>query len=302
MVAKHFFSITIPFLFFLLKTTHATQRYDERLNVTSTTNLDEDMPAPKALRTYTRGDTSSTFGSKSWYDKSDSPILWTEITVAQSIETEFYTLWRDQGWGNRKGFIWIVESDKGTTPVFSAANVVAKPSTTAEHSWKDLYLYFLTKPNKQYHLWIRVGGGGGHSLHVANGYAKKSEKCAISKAVVFSLTMDQYPQDISWSFKDKDGNVISSGSGYSTSYETYENKWCVASDGCYDFELIDSYGDGLYGQAGYSLTSDEKTVMTYNHAEDKDGKNVKFGGGSCSSNGMCSDNQLWVQHVQNTCR
>jgi hypothetical protein len=76
--------------------------------------------------------------------------------------------------------------------------------------------------------------------------------------LTLSIVLDNYPGETSWDVRDANGNVVASGSGYSGAGSTVTENFCVP-DGCFDFTIYDSYGDGIccaYGNGSYTLTSD----------------------------------------------
>ena len=94
--------------------------------------------------------------------------------------------WRDQGWGNQKGMVSVVETlpsdptegGPGTPSDTPEARRDHKPSgmpwgpcvvagrEPAPHADETLRLSFPIKRGATYALWYRVGGGGGHRLRV----------------------------------------------------------------------------------------------------------------------------------------
>ncbi|MFK8103964.1 MAG: S8 family serine peptidase, partial [Saprospiraceae bacterium] len=83
--------------------------------------------------------------------------------------------------------------------------------------------------------------------------------------VSLNLTFDNYPQETSWNIKDSNGNTVASGGTYAgqTSGSTLTIDQCLA-DGCYDFTIEDTYGDGIccgYGNGAYSLTDANGLVL-----------------------------------------
>jgi hypothetical protein len=94
--------------------------------------------------------------------------------------------------------------------------------------------------------------------------------------------MDSYPEDISWSFielQESGSDIIQQESGYNVVGETYEFGWCVPADGCYEFTINDSYGDGFLSGPGYTLSVDGVEVMSYDG--EASGESISFG---CESN------------------
>jgi hypothetical protein len=84
--------------------------------------------------------------------------------------------------------------------------------------------------------------------------------CPCSNNLTLTITLDNYPEETSWDVRDASNNVWASGS-YSTANpdgSTVTESICVP-DGCYDFTIYDSYGDGIccsYGNGSYTLTND----------------------------------------------
>ncbi|MFM7730094.1 MAG: MopE-related protein, partial [Flavobacteriales bacterium] len=60
-----------------------------------------------------------------------------------------------------------------------------------------------------------------------------------------TLETDCYASEISWNITDANGNVVHSGAGYNNE-TTIQIPLCF-SNGCYTFNIFDSYGDGLSG-------------------------------------------------------
>lgn len=80
--------------------------------------------------------------------------------------------WNDQGWGNRKGMLSVVRGDKRAPGDYQRwpKHVVAGREP-APHALTPLRLSFRPESDpaggwQPYHIAVRVGGGGGHSLHV----------------------------------------------------------------------------------------------------------------------------------------
>jgi hypothetical protein len=95
--------------------------------------------------------------------------------------------------------------------------------------------------------------------------------------VVFTITTDQYPSDLSYQLTTAEGNQYASG-GFSIANNSETLSWCLEQDECYTFNIKDSYGDGMLSGAGYSLYVNGANIMTYT-ANDKYGKTASFGDG-----------------------
>jgi len=104
------------------------------------------------------------------YGSGDHKRRWKEIHIPVAIPThsaQFSCLWKDQGWGNRKGRIYITGCEDLDSP-FKDEDVVCCTDFDAEHDWKPLRLQFLVEEGKRYFVWYKVGGGGGHELFLRN--------------------------------------------------------------------------------------------------------------------------------------
>jgi len=81
-------------------------------------------------------------------------------------------IWRDQGWGNRNGKIFIEAEEKSHIPSTSSRRFgegrVVHTSGIAPHTAKRLGIVFQPKESETYHFWYAAGGGGGHNAHLCN--------------------------------------------------------------------------------------------------------------------------------------
>jgi hypothetical protein len=109
------------------------------------------------------------FAKKAWSDSDDAFHYAVEIpTLFPGQEHTIKCSWRDQGWGNRKGQLAIVAhvtADGDLVKKVSRGRLVAS-SPTAGHFPPKLTLDVLPKIGEKYHLFYKVGSGGGHGLLV----------------------------------------------------------------------------------------------------------------------------------------
>ncbi len=78
--------------------------------------------------------------------------------------------------------------------------------------------------------------------------------------VTLTIILDNYPEETSWEIRDGGSILIASGGTYGSEPDgsTVVENVCLA-DGCYDFTILDAYGDGIccgYGSGSYILTED----------------------------------------------
>jgi len=66
--------------------------------------------------------------------------------------------------------------------------------------------------------------------------------------VIFNLTTDCWGSEITWNIKNEFGSIVWQGGSYGDvpGGETFQYEICL-EEGCYTFEILDNYGDGLYG-------------------------------------------------------
>ncbi|PWI29899.1 peptidase S8 [Flavobacteriaceae bacterium LYZ1037] len=78
--------------------------------------------------------------------------------------------------------------------------------------------------------------------------------------VTLSITFDNYPEETAWSLRNSSGTTVASGGTYGSQADGSTlniNVGCL-DDGCYDFVITDTYGDGIccsYGNGSYTLTN-----------------------------------------------
>ena len=120
------------------------------------------------------------FESNTWHgthdEESNTPRRSVWIPVKFRHKTHSVVLscqWRDQGFGNRKGTLFVVAvpavDDPNEETLDSIENgTIVYESPLAPHAQESIQFSFAYSPEKAYYLWYRVGGGGGHRLYVEN--------------------------------------------------------------------------------------------------------------------------------------
>tara|TARA_B100001758_G_scaffold245090_1_gene257507 strand:- start:1625 stop:3049 length:1425 start_codon:yes stop_codon:yes gene_type:complete len=84
----------------------------------------------------------------------------------------------------------------------------------------------------------------------------------MENTATFSITTDNYPEETSWIIQDGAGNMLAYGGPYNgQSGATFTEPVSLSADDCYQVTINDSYGDGLLGSAGYSLTDAAGAVL-----------------------------------------
>lgn len=78
------------------------------------------------------------------------------------------------------------------------------------------------------------------------------------QVVEINLTLDCYAEETSWEIiDDNTGEVMISGGGYQNGSGNVLEQYVVClPEGCYDFKIYDTYGDGLYGSQWQNCSVD----------------------------------------------
>ncbi|MBT5771497.1 MAG: hypothetical protein HOI08_01695, partial [Flavobacteriaceae bacterium] len=76
-------------------------------------------------------------------------------------------------------------------------------------------------------------------------FSSNAQSCQYNE-VVLQLTTGSWASEVSWSITDSAGNVIDSTSQTYADNTTYYDTICL-SNGCYSFNMFDTYGDGWQG-------------------------------------------------------
>lgn len=106
-----------------------------------------------------------------WYGEDNETHLWLRIDpifIEKVHSIQITCKFKDQGWGNRKSYLYIAELNEARGDNEKSMGRIICSSHLAEHHDTDLRFEYCPEPGKIYSIWHRVGGGGGHQLHVRN--------------------------------------------------------------------------------------------------------------------------------------
>jgi hypothetical protein len=98
--------------------------------------------------------------------------------------------------------------------------------------------------------------------------------------VTLTLVLDNYPGETTWSLVSG-STTLASGGPYATAGATVTETFCLP-DGCYDFVINDSYGDGIccaYGNGSYDLSDAGGSLATGGSFGTTETANFCVGGG-----------------------
>ncbi len=78
------------------------------------------------------------------------------------------------------------------------------------------------------------------------------------------IATDNWGYETSWTLTDLAGNIILQGGqgGVYENYSSYSDSICVATNGCFFFEIYDEFGDGILAPNGYALYVEEILVLS----------------------------------------
>jgi hypothetical protein len=117
--------------------------------------------------------------------------------------------------------------------------------------------------------------------------------------VSLSITFDNYPEETAWSLKNASGTTVASGGTYGSQADGSTlniNVGCL-DNGCYDFVITDTYGDGIccsYGNGSYTLKNSDTgaTLASGGSFTSSQTTNFCLGGGTGkgSTQGTISEN------------
>jgi hypothetical protein len=92
---------------------------------------------------------------------------------------------------------------------------------------------------------------------------------------IINLRFDNWPEEVSWEFKDENGAVVESSPSYASQTDgaiIYGDVF-LPSTGCYSFTIADAYGDGMNGSI-YGGATNVGNGYCYVHSLDNSGNQV----------------------------
>ena len=157
----------------------------------------------------------------------------------------------------------------GCTPSHVSCNTTDMVQNYMDYS-DDACMNLFTQGQKNRMLALFAPGGAKESLLNSNGCGNGNPPppppgCN-DNVVNVSITLDNYPEETSWTISNASGTTVASGGTYASQPDgsTVNIEVCLP-DGCYDFTINDSYGDGIccaYGSGSYTVTSGSETLAS----------------------------------------
>ncbi|CAJ1965169.1 unnamed protein product [Cylindrotheca closterium] len=93
------------------------------------------------------------------------------------------------------------------------------------------------------------------------------------------LQTDEWGEEVSWELEDPNGNIVVQGGDYPSGENFVDTTECLSSDGVHTFKIMDSYGDGMVGDAYYKLWYDGNVVI-FHDGQYGYGESVSVPGGN----------------------
>jgi len=213
----------------------------------------------------------------------DDPL--TKTNYSSNTATSSGTHWRVEAWERNT----TTEGGSSGSPLFdqnkriigqlhggSAAcgNTLSDWYGAFGNSWSGLSAYL--DPLNTGALTLNGYNGGGATATCSDGIQNQGETgvdcggpCApcpcTGTNVTVSITFDNYPEETSWSITSG-STVVASGGPYGSQPDgsTLNTTVCLPN-GCYNFTINDSYGDGIccsYGNGSYTVSSSAGTLAS----------------------------------------
>lgn len=82
--------------------------------------------------------------------------------------------------------------------------------------------------------------------------------------VSVQIKTDMYPEEVSWELKSG-GVLIDEMDSYDEKNYLYTHYYCVSSEECIDFKMVDSWGDGIccdFGEGYYEVHKDQELIAS----------------------------------------
>ena len=128
--------------------------------------------------------------------------------------------------------------------------------------------------------------------------------CFCESYIEFYLETDYWSSEVSWEISNSEQGVFYSGENYSNGGITIDENYCL-SPGCYEFSILDSYGDGL-SSSNTGCNTPNYYILNNNSETLVEMTNLNFGSGEtyefclqeeqCANDsdgdGICDENEI----------
>ena len=172
---------------------------------------------------------------------------------------------------------WISQPWTGSLATYDSDTIVLPMQTAVSGS--NTFTIAVSAPN---------GGPDGNPLNdtlITNFTAFPN-----GQMVTIEIQTDLYPGETTWEIADSNGVVVYTGGPYSNANSNNQEVVCLG-DGCYDFTIFDSYGDGIccqFGNGFVNILDMGGTVIASNNGQFTTQATEPFCLGACTGLGAQS--------------
>ncbi|MCO4820825.1 MAG: T9SS type A sorting domain-containing protein [Flavobacteriaceae bacterium] len=188
-------------------------------------------------------------------------------------------------------------------------SVAFNENGTGATSWEwdvdgdDVVDYTTQNPNHTYtsnglyDVTVKVSNGTETLTRVYANLISFNTNAVNTSKMHLTLNTDNWPAETSWEFRDgSTGNILYAFGPYAEpadDFTTFNYEFDVVTGNCYEFEIFDTYGDGLAGSGGvgsYELKTDDDTIIA-------SGTQIGFGESTFISNMVLSNNDYFIDNL-----
>ena len=118
----------------------------------------------------------------------------------------------------------------------------------------------------QYAFTVKAKDAAGNISSASSTLYVTTSDVSTTTNLTLTITFDNYPEETSWTLKNSSGSTVASGGTYASQADgsTLVIPINNVPDDCYDFTILDTYGDGIccsYGSGSYSLALTGGSVL-----------------------------------------
>jgi len=157
---------------------------------------------------------------------------------------------------------WNASTDNvGVTEyeIYQNGSLIGNPTSTS-------YSVSGLSSSTQYAFTIKAKDAAGNVSDASSNLYVTTSDVSTTNNLTLTITFDNYPEETSWTLKNSSGSTVASGGTYESQADgsTLDIPINDVADDCYDFTILDAYGDGIccsYGNGSYSLAVTGGSVL-----------------------------------------
>ena len=108
----------------------------------------------------------------------------------------------------------------------------------------------LPNGTNQIEAFTSLPNGTADEVPANDAFARDFQVILGGKQIFFSLSTDLFPNETTWQLVDDQGAIVRSGGPYNQPFTEFTEEWCLRDSACYEFTIMDTYGDGIQSFAG----------------------------------------------------